>query len=161
MNTPIQIRTVVSMPFEENTYVVWRAGQSDAVVFDPGVEPDLSLDLLREQGLTVTAILNAHGHADHIGGNAALKDAFPEAPLVIGAGDRHMLSDADANLTAPFGMPITTPPADRAVKEADTLAASGLCLLMLAAPCPSPRPSFCGLHGAEPVRALYAHRLCP
>src|SRR6516165_10249360 len=114
------------MPFGENTYVVWRTGQTDAVVFDPGLEPDLILDFLREQRLAVAAILNTHGHADHIGGNAALKEAFPDAPLVIGTGDRHMLSDAGANLSAPFGMPITSPPADRTVKEGDTVAAAGL-----------------------------------
>ena len=62
-------------------------------------EADLILDFLREQGLTAAAILNTHGHADHIGGNAALKDAFM-APLVIGIGNAHMLSDTNANLVA-------------------------------------------------------------
>jgi hydroxyacylglutathione hydrolase len=154
MNTPIQIRTVVSMPFEENTYIVWRAGQSDAVVFDPGLEPDLILDFLRDEGLTVAAILNTHGHADHIGGNAALKDAFPDAPLIIGAGDRNMLSDANANLSAPFGMPITSPPADRTVKEGDTVAAAGLTFDVLDIPGHSPGHVVFILKGASPDRVF-------
>src|SRR5262245_17145323 len=115
----LEIRTVVSMPFEENTYVVWRPGRTDCVVFDPGLEPDLILDLLRQEGLAVPAGLNTHGHGDHIGGNEALKRAFPGAPLIIGAGDAPLLTDPYANLTAVFGLPLVSPPADRTVREGE------------------------------------------
>src|SRR5262249_22598163 len=124
--TAPNIRTLVSMPFEENTYVVWRPGSTECVVIDPGLEPHLIADCLREEGLTVKAILNTHGHADHIGGNAAMKHLAPDAPLLIGAGDVPMLGDAEANLSALFGLPITSPPADRTVKEGDTVEAAGL-----------------------------------
>ena len=80
----VQIHTIVSAPFDENTYVVWLEGRREALVVDPGLEPDLILDFLGEQGLTPAAILNTHGHADHIGGNAAVKEAYPAAPIVIG-----------------------------------------------------------------------------
>ena len=40
------------MPFEENTYVAWLPGRGDAVVIDPGLEPELILDFLRDEGLT-------------------------------------------------------------------------------------------------------------
>jgi glyoxylase-like metal-dependent hydrolase (beta-lactamase superfamily II) len=122
----LQVRTIVSMPFEENTYVLWLTGRTEAVVFDPGLEPDSILDFLRAEGLTVVAILNTHGHADHIGGNEALKQAFPEAPLVIGAGDANMLKDADANLSGAFGIPILSPSADSTVGEGDVVEAAGL-----------------------------------
>ena len=87
MTAPFQIRTLVSMPFEENTYVAWLPGRGDAVVIDPGLEPEIILGFLREEGLTAAAVLNTHGHADHIAGNEAMKQAFPTAPLVIGARD--------------------------------------------------------------------------
>ena len=134
----LQVETIVSVPFNENTYVVWREGRADALVIDPGLEPELILDTLARHGLTTAAILNTHGHADHIGGNEALKRAFPAAPLVIGAGDAEMLLDAWANLSALFGQPITSPPADRVVREGEGIEYAGIALEVLDIPGHSP-----------------------
>jgi glyoxylase-like metal-dependent hydrolase (beta-lactamase superfamily II) len=138
MDGPLTVSTIVSLPFEENTYVVRRPGERAAVVIDPGLEPHLILDFLREENLQVSAILNTHGHADHIGGNRALKEAWPEAPLIIGASEQHLLTDAGANLSAPFGIPITSPPADRVVREGDVLEFGGVRLEVREVPGHSP-----------------------
>ena len=138
MTAAVNIRTIVSMPFEENTYVVWRPGSSDCLVIDPGLQPELIVDCLREEGLTLRAILNTHGHADHIGGNAALKELAPDAPLIIGVGDAIMLTDAEANLSAGFGLPIVSPPADRTVREGESIELAGLTLKVLDIPGHSP-----------------------
>jgi glyoxylase-like metal-dependent hydrolase (beta-lactamase superfamily II) len=134
----LQIHTIVSQPFAENTYVAWLPGRTDALVVDPGMDPDAILTLLREQGLTPAAILNTHGHGDHIAGNADLKAAFPDAPLVIGADEAFLLGDADANVSALFGLPITSPPADRLVHEGDVLDYAGIRLEVLEVPGHSP-----------------------
>jgi glyoxylase-like metal-dependent hydrolase (beta-lactamase superfamily II) len=138
MSAPLRIRAIVSLPFEENSYVVWLPDRRDALVIDPGLDPDAILDFLRQERLTVAAILNTHGHADHIAGNADLKKAFPDAPLIIGAGEVKLLSDAEANLSAPFGMAITSPPADDTVREGDTLEVAGIALEVLEVPGHSP-----------------------
>src|SRR5262245_13720298 len=138
MPEPLQIHTLVSMPFAENTYVVWQPPREDALVFDPGLEPDAVLEFLRDQGLTPALVLNTHGHADHIAGNAALKGAFPGAPLLIGAGDAAMLTDPQANLSAGFGFSVVSPPADRAVQDGDVSDAAGLRLEVLDVPGHSP-----------------------
>jgi hydroxyacylglutathione hydrolase len=138
MNAALQIHSIVSMPFEENTYIAWRADRRDVLVFDPGLQPELILAFLEERGLDVAAILDTHGHADHIAGNEALKKRFPQAPLLIGAGDAPMLRDADLNLSAPFGMPIVSPPADQLVREGDVLEFAGIRLEVLEIPGHSP-----------------------
>jgi glyoxylase-like metal-dependent hydrolase (beta-lactamase superfamily II) len=138
MSTSLQIGTIESLPFAENTYVVRLPNRKDALVIDPGLEPDLILDYLRAEGLTAAAILNTHGHGDHIGGNAALKAAFPRAPLIIGANEAPLLTDANANLSAPFGQPITSPPADTLVREGDVVEAAGIRLEVLDVPGHSP-----------------------
>ena len=135
---PVQIHTIVSVPFDENTYVAWMDGQTQALVVDPGLEPDLILRFLEEQGLVAAAILNTHGHADHIGGNEALKQAYPQAPLIIGAGDAPLLTDANLNLSAPFGMPVVSPPADQLVREGEVLNLAGFQLEVLEIPGHSP-----------------------
>jgi glyoxylase-like metal-dependent hydrolase (beta-lactamase superfamily II) len=138
MTESLQLRTLVSVPFEENTYVVWLPGRRDALVIDPGLEPDLILELLREEDLAAAAILNTHGHADHIAGNAAVKEAFPQAPLLIGAGDAPMLTDPRANLSAGFGYSVVSPAADRMVREGDVVEAAGIRLEVREVPGHSP-----------------------
>jgi hydroxyacylglutathione hydrolase len=150
MSATLNIRTLVSMPFEENSYVVWLPGSTDCVVFDPGLQPDSIEECLRDERLTVRAILNTHGHADHIAGNDALKQLAPEAPLLIGVNDAFMLADAEANLSAAFGFAIVSPSADRTVKEGDTVEAAGLSLRVLDIPGHSPGHVVFVLDGTPP-----------
>ena len=134
----LRIATVESMPFAENTFIAWLAGRRDAVVIDPGFEPDAVIEALRADGLTPAVILNTHGHVDHIAGNAALKAAFPDAPLVIGVRDAAMLSDPMLNLSGLAGVGITSPPADRLVREGDIVDAAGIQFEVLDIPGHSP-----------------------
>jgi len=87
----LQVHTIVSQPFAENTYILWKKDSREALVIDPGLEPELILDCLRQLDLEPVALLNTHGHADHIGGNAVMKQAYPSAPLIIGETEAVML----------------------------------------------------------------------
>jgi glyoxylase-like metal-dependent hydrolase (beta-lactamase superfamily II) len=55
-----------------------------------------------------------------------MKSRFPAAPLVIGRNEAHLLSDASANLSAPFGLALTSPAADRLVDDGERLELAGL-----------------------------------
>jgi hydroxyacylglutathione hydrolase len=120
------IESVESAPFGEIAYIAWRPGRGEAVVVDPGFDTVTIREVLDRHALRLAAILNTHGHADHIAGNAAMKRAFPVAPLIIGRNEAHLLSDSEANLSAPFGLALSSPPADRLVADGERLDVAGL-----------------------------------
>src|SRR5688572_19004584 len=96
------------------------------MVVDPGLEPDRILDELEQRDWAPATILNTHGHADHIAGNAALKTRWPHTPLIIGLGDASKLTDPIGNLSAGFGLPLVSPTADRTVVEGEILEFCGI-----------------------------------
>ncbi len=124
--SPLKIQSVVSMPFDENTYIVTGPREGECLVIDPGFDPQAILDLLAEQELTPAAILCTHGHSDHIAGNASLKEQWPECPLIIGHGDASKLTDPVGNLSAGYGFKLVSPPADQTVAEGETLDLAGI-----------------------------------
>ena len=139
-----KILSIVSRPFGENTFVAWREGRHDCLVIDPGLEPALVIEAIESHQLTPAALLITHGHSDHIGGNAALKRRWPDCPIVIGTDDAEKLTDPNKNLSARFGKPIVSPPADRLVNEGDTIEFAGYSLEVREIPGHSVGP--CGVH---------------
>jgi glyoxylase-like metal-dependent hydrolase (beta-lactamase superfamily II) len=149
----LRIQTIVSEPFEENSYIVGRVDDREVVVIDPGFEPERILDEIESNDLVLVGILNTHGHPDHIAGNAALKAAFPNAPLLIGRGDAAMLTDAERNLSAAFGIPLVSPPADRLLDEGDRCDLAGLTFEVVEIPGHSPGHIVFVVRG-EPIRVF-------
>ena len=132
--TALEIGCVESMPFGENTYLAHWAGRDDCIVFDPGFEPEAIIEYLAQRSLAPAAIVCTHGHSDHIAGNRALKQRWPACPLVIGAGDAEKLIEPELNLSAAFGLSITSPPADRTLREGERFTAAGIELEVLETP---------------------------
>ncbi|MGL4513521.1 MAG: MBL fold metallo-hydrolase [Lacipirellulaceae bacterium] len=131
---PPKVAKVISVPFDENTYVFHLEGQSDCVVFDPGLQPGAIVKACEERGITPAAILCTHGHADHIAGNGALKERWPGCPLVIGRGDAPKLSDPVGNLSAGFGFEVLSPNADQLVEGGSVVTAAGMAWRVLDTP---------------------------
>ena len=126
----IQVTTVVSIPFEENSYILHMNDSSECAVIDPGLEPEEILAKLDGLRLSPVAILNTHGHSDHIAGNRAIKTRWPACPIIIGREEAPKLTDSQLNLSAPFGVPLTSPPADRMVDDGDTISVAGMDFLV-------------------------------
>ncbi len=108
----LRVAVVVSAPFDENSYIAHLADRNDCIVVDPGTDPDGICAYIDQHKLTPAAILITHGHGDHIAGNQAMKDRWPDCPLVIGRGDAPKLANAQLNLSSAIGIPVISPPAN-------------------------------------------------
>jgi glyoxylase-like metal-dependent hydrolase (beta-lactamase superfamily II) len=122
----LEIARIESMPFGQHAYVIRRPGAQECVIVDPGFEPAGITAWIDDHGLVPAAILLTHGHSDHIAGNGFLKRRWPDLPILIGRNDAVKLRDANANLSAPFGLPLTSPPADRLLDDGESLSVAGI-----------------------------------
>ncbi|MCL2340319.1 MAG: MBL fold metallo-hydrolase [Proteobacteria bacterium] len=102
-------------------YVVSCEQTKEAAIIDPGGDEDRVLDYCRANGLTVTHIINTHGHPDHVCGNARIQEATG-AKIVMHAEDVNYFTDPRIkNLFSSLGMP-ESPPVDMPVRDGDIIA---------------------------------------
>lgn len=111
---------------ETNCYLVVCPETLETGVIDPGGNAPRILAALSTIRGKLKWIINTHGHADHLAANAALKAAFPDAKLAVHQADAQMLVDAELNLSAAFGMPVTSPPADVLLRNGDEVSFGAL-----------------------------------
>jgi glyoxylase-like metal-dependent hydrolase (beta-lactamase superfamily II) len=71
---PIRLFVAPVTPLQQNCTVVWCTKTNKAAIIDPGGDLDPILDEIKRRGLTVEKIWITHGHADHAGGAAELKE---------------------------------------------------------------------------------------
>ncbi len=103
-------------PFAARCVVLACERTGEAAVVDPGFEPEAVIAELRGSDLRPVALVLTHAHLDHAWGCAALKAAFPAAPLMMHSADvplyRNMPGQAQA-----FGFPAPETPAPEALLE--------------------------------------------
>jgi hydroxyacylglutathione hydrolase len=56
-------------------YLLGDRDTREGILIDPSYSPDAFVERGRDQGLTMTHIINTHGHEDHINGNSQAKAA--------------------------------------------------------------------------------------
>lgn len=69
------VKPLVIGAIMENTYILGSEETSECVIIDPGGEAERILGEVESMGLTVKTILNTHGHGDHNGAVAAVKES--------------------------------------------------------------------------------------
>ncbi|MDB5558310.1 MAG: hypothetical protein JWQ36_1244 [Enterovirga sp.] len=132
------IQVVPVTPFQQNCSIAWSQETRRGVVIDPGGDLDVIRQAIDRAGVTVEAILLTHGHIDHAGGAAALKDELgveivgpheADAPLLARLaqqGRQYGLDDAQ-NVTP-----------DRFLADGDTIEIAGITFDVLHCPGHSP-----------------------
>ncbi len=105
----MEVVKLVNGPLETNTYLLILGDW--ALVVDPASE-EVSQEV-KKRGLRVEAVINTHGHFDHIAGNAFLLPA----PIYIHELDAEMLVSPEKNLSSTFFSSVISPPASQTLKE--------------------------------------------
>ena len=94
-------------PLGCNCTIVGDPARREAVVVDPGDEPDRILDALARSGFRPVALVHTHAHFDHVGCSALLK-RITGAPIFMHAGDRPLYQNL-AEQGKTFGLTFEAP----------------------------------------------------
>lgn len=92
MPDDLRVETFSLGPLENNTYLVWDPASKEAVLVDPTMDSERLAPRIRELGLRLTAVLNTHGHFDHLAGNAFFASEFG-CPVLIHEDEQPLLKE--------------------------------------------------------------------
>ena len=121
VDPPIRALVVPVTPLQQNCTIVWCTKTMKAAVIDPGGEAPRLLKVVADHGLTLEKIWITHGHLDHAGGTAAIKEATG-VPIEGPHPDDQFWIDDIGTSAAKWGMPdarVFTP--DRWLHDGDTV----------------------------------------
>ena len=136
--TPIPLRVSAQSlgPYGTNCFIVSSAGTGEALVVDPGAEPDRIRRSLQASGLRCAAILVTHAHHDHIGAVGPLaRDG--STPVYASRGEASILSAPSTGLDSGLG-PIEPHDPEVLLDGGERFALAGLDVEVLAVPGHSP-----------------------
>ena len=107
-------------PYQQNCSLVWDAAGRAALI-DPGGETPRLLDEVARRGLTLEKLLLTHGHLDHVGAAAELRDTLG-IPIVGPQREERFWLDALPQQAAMFGFPpIAAFVPDQWLEDGDTV----------------------------------------
>lgn len=131
------IRQMPLGPIQANCFILGCEETRQAVVIDPGDDCNRILNSLSGDRLTVTHIINTHGHFDHVGANKRLKDVTG-ADILIHRDDAPMLSQLSATAAA-WGLAAEdSPEPDRLLEGDETVTFGSHTLTVIHTPGHSP-----------------------
>ncbi|MBF0519801.1 MAG: MBL fold metallo-hydrolase [Nitrospirae bacterium] len=107
-------------PLQVNCYVVSDDDTMEAIVIDPGDEPDRVIDFVTERALKLKSIVCTHTHFDHIGGIPEIKEALN--PLLLMHTDERTIYESAKEMAAFWGHQMDNlPKPDQYLSEGDKI----------------------------------------
>ncbi len=134
----LKVLIIPVTPFQQNCSLVFDEGTKRGAIVDPGGDVPNILKAIEQSNVKIEKILLTHGHIDHAGGAAELRDALGvqiEGPQVD---DLFLLNDLPKS-GAKYGMVDSRSVVpDRWLKDGDEVTVAGLKFSILHVPGHSP-----------------------
>jgi glyoxylase-like metal-dependent hydrolase (beta-lactamase superfamily II) len=112
----VLIKTIVAGLFESNCYLVGDEDIKEIFIIDPGGDYKKIKNAIDKDSLKPKAVINTHGHGDHIGANKEFN-----IPVWIHNLDADFLTDPSKNLSGAFGFFLATKTASRLLEGGNIL----------------------------------------
>jgi hydroxyacylglutathione hydrolase len=112
-------------PFQQNCTLIWNPHTMTGAVVDPGGDLDRIEAAIAEVGMKPEKILLTHGHIDHAGGAAELRERLGGVPIEgPHAAERPLLDNLDKQGEA-YGIEARPVTPDRWLADGDTVQVAG------------------------------------
>jgi hydroxyacylglutathione hydrolase len=124
--TRLRAAIVPVTPFQQNCAILWDEASKAGMVVDPGGDVDRILAAIDQTGAQIEKIVLTHGHLDHAGGAAGLRDALQarsgHAVPIEGPDSRdEFLLNGIEKQAAAYGFEASNVTPDRWMAEGDVL----------------------------------------
>jgi hydroxyacylglutathione hydrolase len=132
--TKLQAFIIPVTPFQQNCSLVFDEARKLGAIVDPGGDVPAILDAIGQSGITIEKILLTHGHIDHAGGAAELREKLG-VPIEGPHPEDAFLLENLAQSGAQYGMTdarAVTP--DRWLKEGESVSVGDLSFSVHEAP---------------------------
>lgn len=90
-------------------------------IVDAGFDPDDLIAYVRDKNMEPQAVLMTHAHVDHIAGLNAVREVWPEVPVLIHGAEKEFLMDTMLNLSAMTPYPTVAPEATELLEHGQKL----------------------------------------
>ncbi len=144
----IKVTVVAVGPLQMNSVFLSADGPDgpEAILIDPGADPERLLQLIEDSGCRLTALLATHGHFDHVEGAAEIQKVH-DLPLLCHVEDKPVIEFMQQAQRS-YGLPITEFPAfETDLEDGGSITFAGIEISITHVPGHSPGQVMFGIPG--------------